>query len=243
MPDATAAWTSYDSVAAAYARVAVPWFTPLARDLVDAMALRAGETVVDVGTGTGLVAGIARPLVAPGGIVVGVDPSTGMLLETRQGGSALLAGRCPGLPIAGSSVDVVVANLSLSHLPTLEGGVADFVRILRPGGRLGVTAWASPLPAGDGNDLAAVDDMLQEIRVAYGFEVPPAAGSAGPFQQALMPDGRLGALLEGAGLTGVSVEARRYSHTFLVEDYLVGWGSNGRYLRHVHGPERWEEFT
>jgi hypothetical protein len=53
-------WRSYDEVAQTYENVAVPWFTPLARDLVAEVGLYAGARVLDVGTGTGLVAELAR---------------------------------------------------------------------------------------------------------------------------------------------------------------------------------------
>jgi ubiquinone/menaquinone biosynthesis C-methylase UbiE len=72
-----AGWLSYDTVGETYQRVAVPWFTKLASDLVSAVAPSAGDSVLDVGTGTGLTAGAALALVGPTGLVVGVDPSTG----------------------------------------------------------------------------------------------------------------------------------------------------------------------
>jgi hypothetical protein len=51
----TSDWMSYDSVAQLYQRVAVPLFSPIATDLIAAVRLTSGETLLDLGTGTGLV--------------------------------------------------------------------------------------------------------------------------------------------------------------------------------------------
>src|SRR5436305_2966281 len=89
-PGQSRCWMSYDSVADTYQRVAVPWFTPMARDLIAAVAPVPGERVLDLGTGTGLVAALARVAVTPGGWVVGVDPSTEMLARADRHGSLSL---------------------------------------------------------------------------------------------------------------------------------------------------------
>jgi len=44
-------WTSYDSIATVYQRVALPWFTPIAADLIAAVNPHHGDTVLDLGTG------------------------------------------------------------------------------------------------------------------------------------------------------------------------------------------------
>jgi arsenite methyltransferase len=138
----TSDWMSYDSVAQLYQRVAVPLFSPIATDLIAAVRLTSGETLLDLGTGTGLVAEVACGAVAPSGFVVGLDPSIGMLeLVTPADRLALVAAQAPGLPFADAVFDAVTANLVISHLPDLHAGLRDIARVLRPGGRLGCTAW------------------------------------------------------------------------------------------------------
>ena len=134
-------WQSYDSVAGEYDRAWHPSFEPVARDLLELVALEPQETVLDVGTGTGVVAAAAD---AERGVVVGVDPSLPMLRLARAHATIpLAAAETPGLPFPARTFDVVVANLVVSHLERYEAGLGDMVRVLRPGGRLGATTWGS----------------------------------------------------------------------------------------------------
>jgi ubiquinone/menaquinone biosynthesis C-methylase UbiE len=117
---------SYDSVAGTYQRVAVPWFTPIADDLIAAVEPCIGDKVLDLGTGTGLVASLAAAAVASSGLVVGIDPSRGMLGRIAPtSGFVTLAGMAPGLPFPDAVFDRVVANLVISHLPDLSAGLRD----------------------------------------------------------------------------------------------------------------------
>jgi ubiquinone/menaquinone biosynthesis C-methylase UbiE len=124
-------WLSYDSVAEIYDRVAVPWLKPMALDLLAAVEISKAGRVLDVGTGTGLTAGLARAAVGSHGIVVGVDPSTGMLHLARARRRIItVAAITPGLPFSDASFDAVVANFVISHFPDLDQGLADMVRVL-----------------------------------------------------------------------------------------------------------------
>src|SRR5262245_48283486 len=130
-------WLSYDSVAAAYEAVAVPKFVPLARDLVAALAPSPHELVLDVGTGTGLIARTitsAEPLAR----VVGVDPSRAMLAvaHATAGHIAAIAALAPGLPFRDGSFDAAVAqpgHLPLRRPPPRADGPRPGVARRRPG--------------------------------------------------------------------------------------------------------------
>jgi SAM-dependent methyltransferase len=235
-------WRSYDSVAATYARVAVPWFAELAFDLVSAVSPTPGDSVLDVGTGTGLVAGLANEAVRPRGRVVGADPSCGMLSQSGAG-AIRVAAMAPGLPFGEGCFDLVLANLVLSHLPDLGAGLEDMARVTRPGGRFGASAWAEVVAAGAGNDQPLADRLVVEMRTSCGLAAPPQAVTAVPFENELRSRERLADALASAGLADLSVELRRYQHEVAVDDYLSGWGSSGRCLRHTYGQERWDEFT
>ena len=234
---------SYDSVAQIYEKVAVPWFSPIAADLVAAVDPDVGDIVLDLGTGTGLVASLASDRVAPTGLVLGLDPSAGMLrLVAPATGLALVAGMAPGLPCRRNAGDVVVANLVLSHLPDLDGGLADVVGVIRPGGRMGCTAWAPPVDDPD-NAEAEADEIVESVFVQLGFSVPPPDVSAVPWEQQLKAKGALLGVLAGAGLTDLHADSHRYTRAFSVEELVSGWGSRSRHRRHVLGEERWAEFA
>ncbi len=237
-------WMTYDSVADVYVQVAVPWFAPIAHDLIAAVHPEPGERVLDLGTGTGLVAGLVQQVVAPSGVVLGVDPSVAMLTSVgRHTRIVLVAGRAPGLPIVSHSLDLVVANLVLSHLPDLRDGLADVVRVIRRDGRLGCTAWATPLPPGPGNDRPEANDIVASIKDALEMNLPQPERGPVPHEDWLYGAGHLREVLVQSGLTDMRVNRHRYDVTTTIADFLSGWGAQGRYLRYRVGQRRWDEFV
>ena len=109
-------WRSYDGVADVYERAAVPQFTNLARDLVAAVTLPARSLVLDIGTGTGLVAKLLAESIEPPRLVVGVDPSVGMLARAIHERIARVAARVPGLPSCTGGVHAGLCNNVVSHI-------------------------------------------------------------------------------------------------------------------------------
>ncbi len=123
----------YDRVERLLALGTGPWYR---RQALRRAGLVPGMEVLDVGTGTGLVAREALALVGPTGCVTGVDPSAGMMAQARLGKVAMLQGRAEDLPCGDASADVVSMGYALRHLSDLDRALAEFLRVLRPGGRL-----------------------------------------------------------------------------------------------------------
>ncbi len=98
--------------------------------------LKPGAEVLDVGIGTGLLARQVLKIIGPGGRLVGVDPSPGMMGQVQLPGVALLSGRAEALPCPDASCDFVSMGYALRHLADLSAAFAEFHRVLRPGGRL-----------------------------------------------------------------------------------------------------------
>jgi SAM-dependent methyltransferase len=235
-------WLSYDWVVETYQRVAVPRFAAMADDLVAAVGLGSGEVVLDVGTGTGLVAGVAVAAVGSAGQVVGVDPSTSMLARVPLGPRlSVVAATAPGLPFHAQVFDAVVANLVLSHLPDHAEGLADMVRVLRRGGRLACTAWAPAVAAGPDNQQPEAHEIVASVRERCGLDwMPPQ--DAVPWEDWFGRRDHLEAALVGAGLGETTVRLRTYRWHYSVDEFLSGWGSLGRYLRYRAGESRWQDF-
>jgi 2-polyprenyl-3-methyl-5-hydroxy-6-metoxy-1,4-benzoquinol methylase len=125
--------TGYRSWAATYDEPRNSLFDsdePVMHDILD--ALPAG-TVLDAACGTGRYAAY---LVARGHRVVGVDSSPEMLdrARTRLPDATFLRGDLHRLPLTDGAVDVVVCALALVHVPSLAPVLAEFARVLRPGG-------------------------------------------------------------------------------------------------------------
>jgi len=122
-----------------------------------ATRLAAGEVAVDVACGTGALTRDLQAL-APEAVVAGMDFSHGMLARARPTGGAeraspgplgaylrLAAADALALPLADASVDVVTIAFGLRNLPEPGQGLLEFRRVLRPGGRLVVCEFSSPV--------------------------------------------------------------------------------------------------
>ncbi|MGA2229786.1 MAG: class I SAM-dependent methyltransferase [Tepidisphaeraceae bacterium] len=107
------------------------------REALKRAGLSPGMKVLDVATGTGLVAREALGIVGPGGRVIGIDPSVGMLSEAAGAlPIALVRGRAEELPFAPESFDFVSMGYALRHMADLTGALRQFFLVLKPGGIL-----------------------------------------------------------------------------------------------------------
>jgi ubiquinone/menaquinone biosynthesis C-methylase UbiE len=108
--------------------------------------IAAGERVLDVGCGSGVVTREVARRVGSGGRVVGVDPSQALLAVARRLAREAGVGEhvefheggVHRLPFPDGAFDVVVCVTVLSHVPAADAAIPELVRVLRPRGRLGV---------------------------------------------------------------------------------------------------------
>lgn len=98
--------------------------------------LRPGMALLDVATGTGLMAAAAVGIVGPSGRVVGLDPSGGMLRELRKRVAVpVVQSVGQELPFRDEQFDLVSMGYALRHVPDLEVAFAEYRRVLKRGGR------------------------------------------------------------------------------------------------------------
>ncbi|MEN8181443.1 MAG: class I SAM-dependent methyltransferase [Myxococcota bacterium] len=99
--------------------------------------MRSGMKVLDVATGTAAVARGAARIVGPEGLVVGVDPSSGMLAEAgKVFHGPRLRGVGQALPLRRDAFDFVTMGIALRHVSDLVAAFREYRRVLKPGGRL-----------------------------------------------------------------------------------------------------------
>ena len=161
--------------------------------------LKAGEVVVDLGSGGGIDVILAAQLVGPDGKVVGVDFSPEMIERAREAVTAALDGRDVDLRLAdmarthlrGGSVDVVISNCVINLAPDKDAVYREAHRILRPGGRLAISDIVLTEP---------IDSHVQE-RLRSGW-----AGCLG----GTVPEGAYLDLVRRAGFSDVRVVARHH---------------------------------
>lgn len=133
-----------------YERYLVPAvFRPWAAELVSLVAPQAGESVLDVACGTGIVARLVAEQVNDAGRIVGLDLNPGQLATARAQRSPAgppiewYEGSADALPFDDRSFDVVLCQQGLQFFPDRPKALREMRRVLRPGGRLGLSVWRS----------------------------------------------------------------------------------------------------
>lgn len=131
-----------------YERYMVPaLFAPAAEHLLAIARLRPGERVLDVGTGTGIVARLTAPNVGPTGSVAGLDASPAMLsvarvMAAREGLTIDWdEGQAEALPYPDERFDLVLSQFALMFFTDRAAALAEMRRVLIPGGRVALSVF------------------------------------------------------------------------------------------------------
>jgi len=111
--------------------------------VVDAVAPRPGERILDLAAGTGTS---SEPFARAGAVVVPCDFSQGMLAVGKRARPRLpfVAGDGTRLPFADDSFDAVTISFGLRNIVDPDAGLREMLRVTRPGGRLVVCEFSSP---------------------------------------------------------------------------------------------------
>lgn len=143
--------SSYDAVTDSFDRLTGRYSRSLALRLVHLASLERGERVLDVGTGTGLVARAAAEATCGDGYVVGIDLSMGMVAKAvaraNEDGAKrprFLVQDAEALSFAEASFDVVISLFALRHFPAPRRAVREMLHVLRPAGRVALAIGSRP---------------------------------------------------------------------------------------------------
>ena len=128
----------FSETAAGYAATMAPSLRPVAEEVVRRAGLQPAERVIDIGTGTGTAAGLAR---GAGRTVVGIDAAPGMLQIARAevAGVDFAEMDFGALAFDDASFDVVLAVHSLLFATDRSAVLQEWLRVARPGGRLSLS--------------------------------------------------------------------------------------------------------
>src|SRR4051812_36802795 len=136
-----AAWQASARYWDKYRELITQMFTPLTAGLIEEAGIRSGQSVLDIGGGSGEPSLTISPIVGPTGSVMFTDPVTGMV-ETTQG-EAMRRGltnvqfkQCSAddLPFGDNTFDVAVSRLSAMFFPDPVKGVEEVLRVIRNDG-------------------------------------------------------------------------------------------------------------
>jgi SAM-dependent methyltransferase len=195
---AAAGWERRRAAMQASAAVVSTW-------LVDHVDPQPGQTILELAAGPGDTGLMAAELVRPGGRLISTDASQEMLDVARRRADELgldnvefkvMEGEWIDLQTA--TVDGVLCRWGYMLMLDPEAALRETRRVLRPGGRVALAAWAAP-ELNPNMTLAPL--TLREL----GLVDPPPADEPGPF--AFAQDGHIEELLDNAGVTDVVVEA------------------------------------
>jgi SAM-dependent methyltransferase len=179
-------------------------------------SLKAGETVLDLGSGGGFDCFLAAEAVGEDGTVIGVDATPEMVSKARglaaENGFENVEfrlGEIENLPVADNSVDVIISNCVINLSPEKARVFEEAFRVLKPGGRVAIS------------DVVATAELPVEVRDDPSLYTGCIAGAS------LIDD--LEAMLERAGFVNIQIEAKDESKAFIrawapgmnVEDFVV----------------------
>lgn len=149
-------------------------------------SIRAGEVVVDLGSGGGLDVFLASGLVGGGGKAIGIDMTLAMIERARENAKSggyenveFHLATIDALPLADASVDCVISNCVINLAPDKPAVFREIARVLKPGGRLAVSdiALKGELPVAVAQSVAAyVGCIAGAIRIEEYREGLLAAG-------------------------------------------------------------------
>lgn len=206
--------TAIRSPAEVYEAEFVPaLFRPFSTVVADAAGIAAGQRVLDVACGTGVLARTAAARVGAHGHVIGLDANPEMLALARRLDSTIewIDGRAEALPLPDASVDAVVSQFGLMFFDDRVAALREMRRVLRPRGRLAVAVCDAVERSPGYGALAALLLQLFGEPVAAAFRAPFAIGDA-PL---------LATLARDAGLAGAQVVQRSATVRFASIDALV----------------------
>jgi SAM-dependent methyltransferase len=174
--------------------------------------LKAGEVVLDLGSGGGIDVLLSARRVGPTGKAYGLDMTDEMLALARenQAKSGLtnvefLKGEIEHIPLPDNTVDVIISNCVINLSADKDRVIAEAFRVLKPGGRLAVS-----------DVVVRGDDLSPEVRRSMELWVGCVAGA--------LEEATYRAKLSGAGFEAIDVEPTRIYRAADAKQFLRGAG-------------------
>jgi len=173
--------------------------------------LRAGETVLDLGSGGGIDVLLSARRVGPAGKAYGLDMTDEMLAlareNQRQAGVEnveFLKGEMENIPLPDASVDVVISNCVINLSADKDRVLREAFRVLKPGGRFAVA------------DVVVREGIPDDVRRSMLLWVGCVAGA--------LEENDYRAKLEAVGFTGIGIESTRETNVEDARHFLTEAG-------------------
>jgi SAM-dependent methyltransferase len=206
---------------------------PVSVWMVDAIGLQPGHEVLELAAGTGEVGFLAAEQIAPGGTLISSDFVPEMITVAQARAERLGISNVRFRQIDAESIDQPAASLDgvlcrwgYMLMADAEAALRETRRVLRPGGRVALSAW----DAAEHNPWLA---RLGRVMIERGLMQPEPPGTPGPLAFAV--PGRIEELLDAAGFDDVEVQAidLEFHAGSLDEWWDQAVGTSGRFSRLV----------
>ena len=211
------------------------WSRRLAPSLVKFAGVRDGESILDIGSGTGALA-FAIAEAAPAARITGVDPAAPYVAFAQSQVTSdrirFVVGDAQALQLADRSFDRVLSLLVMNFIPDPAKALREMVRVTRPDGVVAAAVWD-------------YDEGMQMLRIFWDEAVAsdPSIAARDERHMPLCRRGQLAALWRAQGLLQVEEEPLTIDMVFTSFDaywtpFLGGQGPAGAYVAHLPEPSR-----
>ncbi len=198
------------------------WHRVYAEGLIARSTIRLGDRVLDAGVGTGFAAIAAAVKVGPGGSVVGVDVSPGMLQQARAAVEAaglgnielIQADACDLRDLEDESFDAAVCSAGLLYMP-VQRALTEWRRLLKPGGTVAFSTMRAGFPR--------AGQLFRDCAAELGVHLTDPSAALGS-------EAAAAAALRQVGFTGIAVVADTVR--LADADFACAWESNLRSAAH-----------
>ncbi|ARV62334.1 methyltransferase type 11 [Nostocales cyanobacterium HT-58-2] len=182
------------------------FYLPVANRLIEVAKLQSGQKILDIATGTGIVALAAAKRVGVEGNVIGVDISTGMLSHAKQKLAVeglrnveFLEADAENLTFTDNSFDIIFCSLAICYLTHIPTALHKWYCFLKQGGTVAFNAWA---------ETAFPPSVLfREVAQRYDVKVPNPNEPLGTVK-------RCHKLLQEAGFKNLQVTQEQFGWYF-----------------------------
>lgn len=182
-------------------------------------SLQPGQTVLDLGSGAGFDAFLALRAVGPTGRVIGVDMTAEMVSKARANAKKagytnveFRFGEIEALPVADSTVDVIISNCVINLCPDKRPAYSEAFRVLKPGGRIAVS------------DVVARTKLPEKVQQDLALHSGCLAGAT--------LESELKTILTEAGFTNISICPKNNS-----DEVITSWESKRGFESQVYAAE------
>lgn len=183
-------------------------YAPLTRALIEDAQIVSGQSVLDIGGGSGEPSLTIAVVVGPSGKVTFTDPTAGMVKASREEAERrglknieFHQAGAEKLPFGDNSFDVAVGRLSSMFFSDVPGALREILRVLKPGGRLAFLVWAE-------RELNPFFSVITEVLNQFVPAEPEDEDAPTAFRFARV--GKLKKLLEDAGAVAVKERVLKF---------------------------------